>query len=50
MKLKLLFIATFLFSSFAKAQNLNEENLIGDWKVVKVDLSGSEDIEKKEKF
>ncbi len=50
MKLILLLIATVLFSFLAKAQNLTEENLIGDWNVVKVDLSGSEDIEKKNNF
>lgn len=49
MKFKLLLIATFLVCFSAKAQELTDENLMGEWKVVNVDRPNSDKIpDKKE--
>lgn len=48
MKLKLLLIATLLFSFLIKAQNLNDEKIMGEWKAVSVDIPNSDEIPQKE--
>ncbi|WP_299156840.1 energy transducer TonB [uncultured Tenacibaculum sp.] len=48
MKLKLLLVTTFIFCFLAKAQNLNDENLMGEWKAINVDIPNSGIVQQKE--
>ena len=48
MKLKLLLVTTLLFSILAKAQNLNDENLMGEWKAINVNIPNSDEVPQKE--
>lgn len=48
MKLKLLLVTLLLFSFLAKSQNLNDRNLMGEWKAVSVEIPNSNEVPQKE--
>ncbi|WCO00235.1 energy transducer TonB [Psychroserpens ponticola] len=48
MKLKLLLVTAIIFSFSAKAQNLNDENLMGEWKAINVNIPNSDEVPQKE--
>lgn len=48
MKFKLLLIITFLLTIFTNAQDLNDEYIMGEWKVVNVDKPHLEGVSDKE--
>lgn len=48
MKLKLLLASTLLFGLLVKAQNLNDEKLMGEWKAVSVNIPNSDEVPQKE--
>ena len=48
MKLKLLLVTALIFSFSVKAQNLNDENLMGEWKAINVNTPNSEEVPQKE--
>lgn len=48
MKLQLLIAATLIFSFLAKAQNLNDEKLMGEWKAIKVEIPNSSEVPQKD--
>jgi hypothetical protein len=48
MKYKLLLITTLIFSLLAKAQNLNDEKIMGEWKAIYVDIPNSDEVPQKE--
>lgn len=48
MKYKLLLVTTLIFSLLAKAQNLNDEKLMGEWKAINVDIPNSDEVPQKE--
>ncbi len=48
MRLKLLLVTTLLFSFLTNAQNLNNENLMGEWKAINVNIPNSDEVPQKE--
>jgi hypothetical protein len=48
MKYKLLLVTTLIFSLLTKAQNLNDEKIMGEWKVINVDIPNSDEVPQKE--
>lgn len=48
MKLKLLLATTLLFAFLVKAQNLNDEKLMGEWEAVDVNIPNSDEVPQKE--
>uniref|UniRef100_UPI00404AE245 energy transducer TonB n=1 Tax=Gelidibacter sp. TaxID=2018083 RepID=UPI00404AE245 len=48
MKLKLLVAITLLFNLLVKAQNLSEENLMGEWEAVNVSIPNADEVTQKE--
>ncbi|AXP79500.1 Gram-negative bacterial tonB protein [Mariniflexile rhizosphaerae] len=48
MKLKTLLVIALIFSFLAKSQNLNDKNLMGEWKAVNVDIPNSDEVPQKE--
>src|SRR5690554_5302005 len=48
MKLKLLLVTTLLFAFLVKAQNLNDEKLMGEWEAINVDIPNSDEVPQKE--
>jgi len=48
MKLKLLLVTTLLFAFLVKAQNLNDEKLMGEWEAINVDIANSDEVPRKE--
>lgn len=48
MRLKLLIVTTLLFSFLTNAQNLNNENLMGEWKAINVNIPNSNEVPQKE--
>ncbi len=48
MKLKILLVIALIFSFLAKSQNLNDKNLMGEWKAVNVDIPNSDEVPQKE--
>ncbi len=48
MKLKLLLVTALIFSYLVKAQNLNDENLMGEWQAVNVNIPNSDEVPHKE--
>lgn len=48
MKLKLLVVTTLLISFLAMSQNLNDINLMGEWKAVSVNIPNADEVPQKE--
>jgi hypothetical protein len=48
MKLKFLLATTLIFSFLTNAQKLNDENLMGEWKAINVNISNSDEVPQKE--
>jgi hypothetical protein len=48
MKYKLLLVVTLIFSFLTKAQTLNDENLMGEWIAINVEIPNSDEVQQKE--
>ena len=48
MNSKFLLIITLLFCLLTKAQNLNDEKIMGEWKAVSVEIANATEIPQKE--